>query len=238
MTEQPTTATVGEIVAADLRRAAIFDRYGIDFCCNGWRTLEDACAAAAADTMEVVRALDALPNAPVAADDNPAQWPIATLIDHIVSTHHAYVRAAMPTIARHVAKLVKVHGGRHPELAHVEARFAAVCGELEQHMRKEERVLFPYVRDLAKDGGCRGGRSPFGSVENPIRMMEREHADAGDALRDIRQLTRGYTTPEDGCRTYDIAMAELLQFEADLHRHVHLENNVLFPAAIRLERQW
>jgi len=229
------TRTVGELVADDFRAAAVFEQFGIDFCCSGRRTLDEACRAAAADPGTVVDALTALPPA-VESGDDVARWPIPQLIDIIVSTHHAYVRSAMPAITRHLAKLVEVHGARHRELARVAAYFQQIVADLSQHMVKEEQVLFPYVRDLAQAGdACGRTQSPFGTVANPIRMMEREHQDVGDAVRLIRELTRGYAAPDDGCTTYAIAMAELKQFERDLHRHVHLENNVLFPAALRIE---
>jgi regulator of cell morphogenesis and NO signaling len=237
MHEPLTTRTVGEVVAEDFRAAAVFEQFGIDFCCGGRRSVADACRAAAADPATVVRALDALPPASETAAD-VTRWPIPRLLDFIVSTHHAYVRSAMPAIVRHLAKLNAVHGPRHPELSRVTAYFDQIVGDLEQHMVKEEQVLFPYVRDLVEGGdSCGRRRSPFGTVENPIRMMEREHQEVGDAMRIIRELTRGYTPPEDGCTTYAIALAELQQFERDLHRHVHLENNVLFPAAVRIEQQ-
>jgi regulator of cell morphogenesis and NO signaling len=173
-----------------------------------------------------------------AAGDDAARWPIPRLIDHIVSTHHAYVRSSLPTIAGHLAKLADADGVRHPELLRIVVYFEQVRGDLEQHLLKEERVLFPYVRDLAgQDESCGLIRSPFGTVENPIRMMEREHADAADALRIIRELTGDYGTPPDASSLYPIAMSELREFERDLERHVHLENDVLFPAAVMLERR-
>jgi len=235
MHEHVATRTVGELVADDFRAAAVFEQFGIDFCCSGRRTLDEACRAAAADPVSVVRALRALPP-PIDTDDDAARWPIPRLIDVIVSTHHAYVRSATPEIARHLAKLVEVHGWRHPELPRVAAYFQQIAADLAQHMVKEEQVLFPYLRDLAHAGdSCGRMQSPFGTVANPIRMMERDHHEVGDALRLIRELTRGYAAPDDGCTTYAITMAELHQFERDLHRHVHLENNVLFPAALRIE---
>jgi regulator of cell morphogenesis and NO signaling len=227
--------TVSEIVAADARTAGVLEQFGVDFCCGGRRTLDDACRVAGADIHTVAQALEALPLASE-DDDDAARWPIPRLIDFIVSTHHAYVRSAIPAITRHLTKLVEVHGARHPELARTATVFDQIGAEMSQHMMKEERVLFPYVRDLAEAAEtCGRTVSPFGTVANPIRMMEREHQDVGDALRLIRELTGGYVTPEDGCTTYGAAMAELRQFERDLHRHVHLENNVLFPAAIRIE---
>jgi regulator of cell morphogenesis and NO signaling len=238
MNERFEQATVGDIVATDFRTAAVFEQFGIDFCCGGRRSLSDACRAASADPAAVVRALDALPP-PATHDEDVTRWPVDRLIDHILTRHHAYVRSALPAIARYLAKLNDVHGARHPELARVATIFEQVSGELEQHMFKEEQILFPYVRDLGAQAGqpCGVRISPFGTVENPIRMMEREHREAADGLRLIRELTNGYTPPADGCTTYSVCLAELEHFERDLHRHVHLENNVLFPKAVELEKQ-
>jgi len=235
MTERSEHTTIGDIVAGDFRAAAILEGFGIDFCCGGRRSLTDACQSASADPAEVMRAIDAL-GAPD-ADADVTEWTLDRLLDHILNTHHAYVREALPTIARHLEKLQSVHGPRHPELADVRIVFGDLSDELGQHLIKEEQVLFPYVRDLADraERPCGRSVSPFGTVANPIRMMEREHQDAGDAMRTIRELTRGYATPDDGCATYAVTMAELSRFERDLHRHVHLENNVLFPRAIALE---
>ena len=157
MNEQLAPRTVGEIVAADFRAAAVFEQFGIDFCCGGQRTVDDACRTAAADPDAVVHALDALPPA-IETDDDPARWPIVRLIDFVVSTHHAYVRSALPTITRHLAKLVEVHGSRHPELSRVAAYFDQVVADLGQHMLKEEQVLFPYVRISLKPATPVDGR--------------------------------------------------------------------------------
>jgi regulator of cell morphogenesis and NO signaling len=227
--------TIGEIVATDFRTAAVFDLFGIDFCCGGKRTFDEACRCAAVNPAEVQSALDALgPSADVEKDVTEQR--LDRLIDHITSTHHAYVRTAVPTIRAYLAKLIDVHGARHPELRRVAVCFDVLSTDLAQHLLKEEQVLFPYVRELyATTGGERHYPSPFGTVENPIRMMEREHQKAGEQLRVIRELTHGYTAPDDGCTTYAVCMAELHRFERDLHRHVHLENSVLFPRAIVLE---
>jgi regulator of cell morphogenesis and NO signaling len=234
MRDRFTTSTVAEIVTADVRCADVLERFGIDFCCGGRHPLADACRAVGADASEVVRALEALPAVEPDASA-PACASIPELVDHIVSTHHAYLRESMPAISRHLAKITDVHGKRHPELHRVAACFGQMCTELGQHMMKEERVLFPYLNELA--AARHGGRSPFGTVQNPIRMMEREHSDAGSSLRVLRELTRGYEMPPDGCTTYALTMRELQSFERDLHRHIHLENNILFPAAVRLERE-
>lgn len=229
---------VGDIVAMDFRAAAVFDRFGIDFCCGGRQSVSDACERARVDVSDVVDALGAIASGAADADD-PAKWPAGRLIDHIVEKHHGYIRQAVPTLRGFLAKLETVHGQRHPELARVNAAFDEVATELEQHMMKEEHVLFPYVRQLAEvdAAGAVMPPSPFGTVGNPIRMMEHEHQAVADEMREIRGLTDGYQAPADGCATYRVAMAELNRFETDLHRHVHLENNVLFPSAIAMERR-
>jgi regulator of cell morphogenesis and NO signaling len=236
MTDRLESPTVGDMVAADFRTAEVFERFGIDFCCGGRRSFNDACRIAAVDPGVVLKALNAISRRHPEGDD-VATWPLDRLIDHIEDSHHAYVRRALPSIARHLMKLVEAHGSRHPELVTVGDVFAGMSEDLQQHMLKEERVLFPYVRDLVERQRTACGRisSPFGTVENPIRMMEREHREAAGALQVIRELTGGYAVPSDGCSTYAVCMAELAQFERDLHVHVHLENNVLFPQAVALE---
>jgi len=235
MKDRLETATVGDIVAGDFRTAGVFEQFGIDFCCGGRRSLSDACRAASADPADLIRALDALP--PNTADDEVTRLPLDRLVDHIVARHHGYIRSAIPAIAHHLTKLQEAHGARHPELARIAAAFERVSVDMQQHLVKEEQVVFPYMRDLVDHARepCGALLSPFGTVENPIRMLEREHRDAADELRMIRELTGGYATPVDGCTTYAVCMAELDQFERDLHRHVHLENNVLFPRAVALE---
>src|SRR5262249_14644461 len=180
---------------------------------------------------------DALP--PAAASEEAhdvTRWGPDRLIDHVLATHHAYVRLALPALAGYLTKLVDVHGGRHPELMRIASTFAHLGQDLLQHMVKEERILFPYIRELGSQPR-RQTPSPFGTVENPIRMMEREHREAGDEMRLIRELTAGYQPPADACSTYRVCFDELAAFERDLHRHVHLENNVLFPKAVELERE-
>lgn len=237
MSERPCAATIGEIVARDFRAADVFERFGIDFCCGGRRSIVEACQEAAVDRAVVVEALNALPD--TVPEDDVTEWPVVRILDRILSHHHAYLRAALPSIAHHLATLERVHGERHPELASVGAHFRRLRHDLEQHLLKEERVLFPYVQQLYElhESGRSLPASPFGTVENPIRMMEQEHRGAADELRLIRELTDGFTVPPDGCTTYAVCMAELEQFERDLYRHVHLENNVLFPKAAKLEAE-
>jgi regulator of cell morphogenesis and NO signaling len=231
MTETFESRTVGEIVAEDWRAASVFDRFGVDFCCGGRRTVAEACRSAGIDPKAIEDAVASLPLD--AASEDAARWTVERLVDHIVLTHHAYIRSALPLIATYLTKLVQVHGARHPELAVIAKHFETLGRELLQHMMKEERVLFPYIRELATQQCI--VPSPFGTVENPIRMMEREHDEAGSLIHEIRTLTQNYTPPADGCATYRVWLEELAEFERDLHRHVHLENNVLFPRAVELE---
>jgi regulator of cell morphogenesis and NO signaling len=237
MSEQFETVTVGDIVASDFRTAAVFERFGIDFCCGGRRSVADACRTAAVEPSALGAALEALAGNPAGADFDATAASCTELIAHIVERHHGYIRRSAPALTEYLEKLVKVHGERHPELARVASEFAVVRQELMQHMMKEEQVLFPYIErmEATRAAGQAMPPSPFGTVENPIRMMEREHRDAADELRLIRELTGGYKAPADGCTTYRVCYAELEAFERDLHRHVHLENNVLFPRAVAME---
>ena len=232
---QLATTTLGEIVSRDFRAGAILDRYGLDYCCGGTRTLAEGCQTRGVSVERVVSDLEALDPE---TRESPEQDPGA-LIEHIVTRHHVYTREAMPVIQHHLSTIAAVHGARHPELPFIEAKFSKVAADMSLHMVKEERVLFPYIRALA-DAVSHGTPPPpdmFGTVQNPIRMMEIEHQDAGDGIAAIRELTHGYETPADACATYSMAMRELEAFEKDLHVHVHLENNVLFPRAVELEEK-
>ena len=224
--------TVGEIVAGDFRTAAVFHEFGIDFCCGGRRTLADACIERQVDT-DVV--LDAVARVLSAASSAPRfdEWSPETLIGFIVGNHHAYVRRALPALTAYAEKLVAVHGSRHPELHEVARLTHAVAGEMTSHMMKEEGVLFPFIASLSEAArqGAPAPAAPFGSIDNPIRMMEHEHESAGAAMARIRELTGGYTSPPDACTTYRVCLQQLEAFEQDLHAHVHLENNILFPRA-------
>ena len=224
--------TVGEIVAGDFRSAAVFHDFSIDFCCGGKRVLEDVCRERHIDTNVV---LDALSRACSAAEPAPRfdEWPPETLIAFIVDKHHAYVRRVIPSLTANTQKLATAHGSRHPELPEVARLTQAVAAEMLSHMAKEECVLFPYIAEVA--GAVRARQpipsGPFGSIENPIRMMEHEHESAGAAMARIRELTGDFQVPPDGCTTYRVALQQLAEFEQDLHAHVHLENNILFPRA-------
>lgn len=228
-------ATLGDIVSRDVRAAAILDRYRLDYCCGGARSLAEGCAQSGIDVQKVVSDLQALD--PASRETPEAD--LSALIDHILSRHHAYIREAVPVVQLHLAKVVSAHGARHSELPLVASQFSKVAQELLMHMMKEEQVLFPYIRALAEAAAEDAPPPPdmFGTVQNPIRMMEIEHLEAGDGVAALRELTRGYEAPADACTTYRMVLQELEAFEQDLHRHIHLENNVLFPKAVELEEQ-
>ena len=229
--------TIRRIVADDYRAAAVFERHGIDFCCGGDRPVGDACREKGVDAGQVAAELEA---ALASAGDQPrfGAWDLDFLAAFIVNNHHAYVRQAAAPMQAHTRKVAEVHGARHPEVREIADRFDLVAADLLAHMAKEERMLFPYISRLAE--AARGGEAPeapFGTVANPIRMMELEHRNAGDQMAAIRRLSGGFVPPEDACATFRVTLQELQAFEADLHRHVHLENNILFPRALDLERR-
>ncbi len=229
--------TIRDIVADDFRAAAVFQRHGLDFCCGGNRSVVDACQEKGLDAAAVLSEIQAACN--TAEDRTPrfASWDVPTLISYIVANHHQYVRQAIPTLLAHTEKIARVHGERHPELNEIARLFAGVADEMTSHMFKEERILFPFIESLhhASQQKRAVPPSPFGTVANPIHMMEMEHESAGNAMERIRELSGGYEPPEDACTTYRAALQELKAFEEDLHAHVHLENNILFPRALELE---
>ncbi len=230
ITEQ---TTVGELVAADFRAAAVLNRFGIDFCCGGRRTLADACEARKVDAARVLTEVSAACASSAETAPRFSEWEPQTLVAYIVGNHHTYVRRALPMVASYLGKLAATHGKAHPELVEVEQLWEQVASEMFAHMAKEEQVLFPHIVALA-DAVPRGeavAPPPFPSIEFPIRMMEEEHESAGEVMARIREITEGYTPPVDGCATYRVCFQELRAFEQDLHAHVHLENNILFPKA-------
>ena len=232
-----TSSTVGDIVAADYRAAGVFDQFGLDFCCGGRRTFGDACTAARVEPAAVAAELAKLSDRPETNTVPDSSWSVDALADYIVRQHHEYVREQLPVIDGHLAKLVAVHGDRHPELRQISGHFTELASELRSHMLKEEQVLFPYLQQLAAsvEYGLEPPIGVFGSVSNPIRMMEAEHRYAGDELGMIRGLTSNFAVPTDGCTTYRVCYEELAAFDADLRQHIHLENNILFPHAVALE---
>ena len=231
--------TIRDIVANDFRTAAVFQRHGIDFCCKGDRSIQDACRNGRVTADQVLKDIAEATATPATGGARFNSWDLSTLTSYIVGNHHSFVREAMPVLLTHTKKVAAVHGDRHPELPEVARLFNEVASEMTSHMAREEQILFPYIVGLEEASHGAGGRpsAPFGTVRNPIRMMEMEHESAGDAMARIRSLTSGYAIPEGACTTYRVCLQELEAFERDLHEHVHLENNLLFPKAARLEAE-
>jgi regulator of cell morphogenesis and NO signaling len=231
--------TVGELVAKDYRKAQVFRKYGIDFCCGGKKTVAQVSEEKGVDPAKLEQELNALPDKNASGEPDYRTWELSFLADYIVNVHHAYVREAIPILYEYTTKIARVHGTRHPELLEVAKHFVNVANELEAHMPKEERVLFPFIKQLeeANQSGVKLDKPAFNSIQNPINMMEMEHEAAGEELESIRRLTYNYTLPADACATYKVAFAKLQEFEEDLHRHIHLENNILFPKGLELEEK-
>ncbi len=231
--------TLGQIAAKDLRKAEIFKKYGLDFCCAGKRTVKEACAEKGLDVTKIEQELL---YADKTFSTRPApynEWSPEFLVDYITNAHHSYVRKTLPELAGYSVKVAAVHGQQHPELAAIKELLAEINDELNAHLLKEEKVLFPYIKELATAG--ENAQVPqaaqLGTVQNPINLMEMEHELVGKNLDEIRRLSRNYALPQDACASYTLFYKMLDEFENDLHLHIHLENNILFPKAIELEKK-
>lgn len=233
MTIIDTATTLGALVSVHPELARELERHGLDYCCGGGRSLADACAALGLDAAAVAGALMTAVDAGASAPDW-ASMDAAALVDHLVDTHHRYLWDELPRLSALVAKIVDVHGERHPELADVAAVYEELRADLEPHLRKEERILFPMIRELAV--ATSAPSFPCGTLDNPIGVMLREHDRVGALLARLRLWTDGYRPPADGCASYVACYAALEHLEVDTHLHVHKENNVLFPLVERLER--
>lgn len=231
---------IGQYVADDFRTAAIFSKYKIDFCCNGNRTVAEACKKKGIDEAAIIAELNNVLNAKTGESIDYNSWPLDLLAEYIEKKHHRYVEEKIPVLLQFLNKLCRVHGKRHPELFKINELFTASAGELASHMKKEELILFPFVKRMvnAKLKNEAIQSPQFGTVENPIAMMKEEHDNEGQRFRDIAELTDNYNPPADACNTYKVTFAMLEEFEKDLHLHIHLENNILFPKAIALETQF
>ena len=231
-----TQMTVGEIVADNFGNAAVFDRYGIDFCCNGARSLPDACLAAEVDREQVVADLTTVTSRESVFADFKS-WDTDLLADYILKYHHRNIRTQGPAIDRLLTKVCNVHGDKHPELFKVQALFLGSLADLESHLEKEEVMLFPYIYELCDAERTHGHVGGFhcGTVEAPIRVMMAEHDAEGERYREISRLLNSYFAPENACASYHLLLKHLKAFEQALHHHIHLENNIVFPRAIALE---
>ena len=234
MTTELSQTVVGKIVARHPKVARVFEKHQIDYCCRGGTTLSEACKIQDIDVNQVVAEIEQAQNtSEPSKETNWNEAPLTQLADHIVETHHAFLMTELPRISGLTEKVLNAHGDKRPELAKVAETFKLMREELESHMAKEENILFPAIRTIETSGGPQA--FPFGSVANPIGMMEHEHDDAGNALRRLRKLTEDYTPPQDACPTYRVMLESLENLELDLHLHIHKENNILFPRAKELE---
>lgn len=231
--------TIGEMVAEDYRIAQVFNHYKIDFCCNGNRGLADAARDKNVDPNVLIAEIEAVRQQGGAKDANDYQsWPLDLLADYIQKKHHRYVEERIPVINQYLDKICQVHGNQHPELHAIAEHFRICGGELTAHMKKEEFMLFPLIRKMVNTPGTgeKISQPNAGIIETRVKAMMAEHESEGERFRQIEALSKHYTTPEDGCNTYRVTLGLLQEFEADLHLHIHLENNILFPKAIEMER--
>lgn len=229
---------VADIVAENIKTAHVFKKHGIDFCCGGGISIEKACEKKKIDLDTILEDLSNI-ETNVLPSQNFNNWDLDFLADYIVNTHHAYVVEAIGLIEAYAARVAKVHGHAEPAVVKIYGLFQEVAQELTDHMKKEEKILFPYIKNLAaaKKDKALWAKPPFGTVANPINMMEHEHVVVGDWLKEIALLSNNYTPPQWACNTFKALYAKLDEFEQDLHIHIHLENNILFPKAIQIEKK-
>ena len=235
-----TEKSVRELALENPALTRVFEKLGIDYCCGGKKSLGEACRAANLDMHQVVAALEQA-SQPAVAIQKEESWraePLAAVIAHIQNTHHKYTREEIARLGPLFEKVCSVHGRNHPELLQVHEAFKGLAQELSTHMMKEDMILFPYIvrMEAAASKNESFAPAPFGSVQNPVSMMEHEHDSAGNALRAMKQASHGYSAPSDSCISYQTLYQALAAFETDLHQHIHLENNVLFPRAVAMEQ--
>ncbi len=235
-----TQKTIGETVAADYRTAAVFKQFDIDFCCGGKRSIEQVCEQKGIDPALLAQALEKVQQNTGRSDLNYNQWDLSFLADYIVNKHHVYVQERLPQLVEYAEKVAKVHGEKFPPNVEIAALVNTLRDELTGHMLKEERILFPYIKILEKahKTGQPAPQPPFGTAAGPIHVMEAEHEVAGEIMHRIREITGNYNLPAEACNTWRVLWSLLPEFEEDLHEHVHLENNILFPKALAMEAGW
>jgi len=233
-----TSKSVRELALEIPGATRVFENVGIDYCCGGHRSLADACVAAGVTPESVMNSLDHAKGSHAELEEaNFLTATLAELIEHIVEKHHVFTRTEIERLRLLIEKVNNAHGQNHPELARLRSLFTTLSAELEPHMMKEERMLFPYVVQM--EDAMRRERThpypPFGTVANPVRMMMLEHETAGELLREMREVTGNYAIPPDACISYQTLYEALDGFEKDLHQHIHLENNILFPRSVEME---
>jgi regulator of cell morphogenesis and NO signaling len=232
--------TVREFALSIPSATKVFEKLGIDYCCGGGKKLGEACVQAKLPVDQVLQQLEQAESSRLAGNENGPDWTaqlLADLVDHIVKKHHAYVQSEIPRLSALAEKVASKHGPTHPETLKVNELFETLADELTMHLMKEEQILFPYIVRMEEAVLEKAPvlPPPFGTVQNPVRMMVSEHDSAGTILRELRAITSDYSAPEGACTSYRTLYNGLLEFEADLHQHIHLENNILFPRAIAME---
>lgn len=227
---------VSDVVSENIQAAHIFKKYGIDFCCGGGVSIEKICLKKNIDVALLLQDLNTISDSSLPSQQCN-RWELDFLIDYIIHTHHSYVLESLDLIDEYATKVVKVHGTGHPAVIEIARLFKQVAMDLSSHMRKEEMILFPYIKKLVavKKQQTALEESHVGSVFNPIQIMQEEHEVVGNVLKQIRVLSESYAPPSWACNTFKALYAKLDEFEQDLHLHIHLENNILFPKAIALE---
>lgn len=237
-----TAKTVREIAVENPVATRVFEKFGVDYCCGGSQPLEQACQRAGVPYEKVLDSLE-MEEETARAAQRVHDWqnePLSELIRHIKNIHHKYTREETARLTALLQKVCSVHGKNHAELLDIQSTFASLAQELSTHLMKEEMVLFPYIERM-EEAMIQNEPllpAPFGSVGNPVAMMEHEHDSAGNALRSIRKASGDFTTPADACISYQTLYKALAAFETDLHQHIHLENNILFPRAIAMEKAY
>ena len=228
--------TIGEIVAEDYRTAKVFEGHGIDFCCGGKVSLLATCAEKGIDLATIIEEIAAVKNLPVERSQDYSSWELSFLADYIINVHHSYLKENTVQIAGNARKIAAVHGARHPELNEIATIFDRIAIDLTAHLKEEEEEFFPAIKrvDLQKKSGTTAAATDIEIIKNALKKLIHEHEEVGDAIHQIRHLAGGYAIPGDACNTFMVTYQKLKEFEDDLHKHVHLENNILFPKAVLL----
>lgn len=237
--------TVGEIVTDDYRTAGVFKKYGLDFCCGGKKKLSDACERKGLDVELLLDEINSLSEKGT-GEHNYKDWTPSFLVDYIINNHHRFVRKKLPEIRSYASKVAKVHGKSYPVLNEMLGTFLILKDEMLSHLEAEEKILFPYIKKMedalatgkrtANDGNP--GSSNNGTAAQAISMMEEEHDEAGNLVAQLEQMSGSFSPPEDACATFRVYFQNLEAFRDDLHKHVHLENNILFPKALEMEKEF
>lgn len=237
--EKPMTQSkeksIGRIAAEDYRKALVFKKFGLDFCCGGKKTLEEAAKEKGIDKSAIQQELDLVDQETDDSKQDFINWEMSTLVDYIINRHHQYVKDRLPEINSVLHKVVNVHSEGHPELVELYQNFTWMAEDLLGHLQKEEQVLFPYIKEL--DKSLRNYTPENPAIKSAVRMMEEEHETAAEYLENMRKISDDYTIPPGACGSYRMVYALLNEFDEDLKQHVHLENNILFPKALKLEEE-